>query len=70
MSGPERFSAGLAVTGSLNATLSTLSSGNKTVARTYSLAIELTGQRAEVREVAGAMAGGRFGATGGAPWSG
>jgi outer membrane protein assembly factor BamA len=63
----ERRSAGLAVTGSLNATLSTLSSSNKTVAQDVRLAIELTGQRAEVREVAGAMLGGRLGATGGAP---
>ena len=63
----ERFAAGLAVTGGLNATLSTLSSGNKTVAQDVRMAIELTGQRAEVREVAGAVLGGRLEATGGAP---
>ena len=63
----ERFAAGLAVTGSLNATLSTLSRGNKTVAQDVRLAIDLTGQRAEVREVAAAMLGGQLAATGGAP---
>ena len=48
----ERFAAGLAVTGSLNTTLSTLSSGDKTLAQDVRVAIDLTGQRAEVREVA------------------
>ena len=52
----ERFAAGLAVTGSLNATLSTLSSGDKTLAQDVRVAIDLTGQRAEVREIAGADA--------------
>ena len=48
----ERLAAGLAVSGSLNTTLATISSGNKTVAQDVRLAIDLTGQRAEVREAA------------------
>ena len=63
----ERFPAGLAVSGRLNTTLATISSGDKTVAQDVRLAIDLTGQRAEVREAAADMLGGRLAATGGAP---
>ena len=63
----ERFAAGLAVTGGLEATLSTLSSRDKTLAQDVRVAIELIGQHAEIREIAGAVLGGRLGATGGAP---
>ncbi len=63
----ERLAAGLAVTGGLEATLSTLSSRDKTLAQDVRVAIELTGQHAEIREIAGAVLGGRLGATGGAP---
>ena len=63
----ERFAAGFAVTGGLKATLSTLSSRDKTLAQDVRVAIELIGQHAEIREIAGAVLGGRLGATGGAP---
>jgi outer membrane protein insertion porin family len=63
----ERLPAGLAVSGSLKTALATISSGNTTVAQDVRLAIDLTGQRAEVREAAADMLGGRLVATGGAP---
>ena len=43
------------------------SSGDKTMAQDVRVAIDLTGQRAEVRETAADLLGGRLAATGGAP---
>jgi outer membrane protein insertion porin family len=63
----ERLPAGITVTGNLKAEVSTLASRDKTLAQDVGIAIEFTGQRAEVREIGAAMLGGRLRATGGAP---
>jgi outer membrane protein assembly factor BamA len=63
----QRSPAGLALTGTLSGALSTLSRRDQTLAKDVRVAIDLTGQRAEVREIAGSVLGGQLGATGGAP---
>ena len=63
----DRSPAGLALTGTLNATLSVLSRGDQSLAKDVRVAIDLTGQRAEVREILGSVSGGQLRATGGAP---
>ncbi len=63
----ERLAAGLAIKGSVNTTLATIASGSRTMAQEVRVAVDLTGQRAEVREAAADIFGGRLAATGGAP---
>ncbi|HEX7282585.1 MAG TPA: translocation/assembly module TamB domain-containing protein, partial [Vicinamibacterales bacterium] len=63
----ERVAAGIALTGNLKSTLAAISIDNKTVAQDVRLAIDLTGQRAEVREATGRLLGGELAAAGGAP---
>jgi len=60
-------SSGLAPAGAVNIALSSLSQGNRLVAEDVRAAIVLTGQRAEVREAAGQIVGGRVSANGGVP---
>jgi outer membrane protein assembly factor BamA len=59
----ETSPVGLATTGALNATLSTLSKGNRVLAKDLRAAIVFKGQRAEVREAVGTVLGGQLAAT-------
>ena len=59
--------AGLATTGTINATLSAVSKGERLLARDIRAAVAFTGQRAEVRELTGSVLGGRLSAAANAP---
>jgi outer membrane protein insertion porin family len=63
----EASPAGFTASGTINATLSELSKGNRVLANDVSASIVLAGQRAEVREATGAVLGGQLAATADVP---
>ena len=63
----ETSSAGLVTTGTVNTALSTLSNGDRILAKDVRAEIVFTGQRAEVRQATGSVLGGRITATADAP---
>jgi outer membrane protein assembly factor BamA len=56
----EASSAGLVTTGAVNTTLSTLSHGDRVLAKDMRASIVLTGHRAEVRDASGSVLGGQL----------
>jgi outer membrane protein assembly factor BamA len=63
----EASTHGLTTTGTINTTVSTLSRGNRILAKDVRTAIVFAGQRAEIREAAGSVLGGQLTASGDLP---
>jgi outer membrane protein assembly factor BamA len=63
----EASSAGLVATGSINTALTTLSKGDRVLAKDVRAVVVLTGERAEMREATGSILGGQLTAAADAP---